>query len=535
MKLKNRPDLLYGIGKILFSIPVTAFCAILMTAASPAFSGPMRIVTCVAAFVFSGYEIAISAVRSLIKRRFLHPDVFVLAACAATMGLGLWQEGALGMAVYAACRSIIITEAEDTRNSVTYDSDLPDYSEEIHERLFGMDQTPAPLERRVKKAGAVFSVFAVIVIIALTVIVPLIWRLTYRVWLRRAFILLAGASSGALSFAAANVFYKNVNLGAVHGILFRTRAVLQRASRVTSVVLSRLNGSAGAYVVSGCRPSGITEKELLLLAGYACAGYSDDMYRAICSAGVSPDLSLVSGETVYPGKGIVKNIRGVTIAAGNRSMMNELGTAVPHDGSGDDILYIACEGKYAGLLRFASADDLADVSAVSSLRDADIDRIVLLSTEDAAGTDLQKNRKDPLIRESFTGLTEEEAVRKMAGLQQMQMDGELLAYVNDGVSHPGLMEKADIVVSVGSAPEISCADIIIPGTDSSAVAKGLKICREARSEVIANLAVSGAAKLLILVLALAGWGGIWAVVVVDMLSSLIVIPGTLTVFGKRGE
>ena len=95
------------------------------------------------------------------------------------------------------------------------------------------------------------------------------------------------------------------------------------------------------------------------------------------------------------------------------------------------------------------------------------------------------------------------------------------------------MEKADIRISVGTAPEVSRADIIVPGTDATAVAKGLQLCRRARSEVIANLVVCGLAKALILVLALAGWGGIWGVVLADMVSSLIVIPGTLTVFGRR--
>ena len=120
----------------------------------------------------------------------------------------------------------------------------------------------------------------------------------------------------------------------------------------------------------------------------------------------------------------------------------------------------------------------------------------------------------------------------MSGLQQMQMDGELLAYVNDGVSSPELMDKADIRISVGTAPEVSRADIVVPGTDTASVAAGLKLCREARSEVTANLIVCGLAKLLILVLSLAGWGGIWSVVLVDMVSSLIVIPGVLTVFGR---
>ena len=477
----------------------------------------------------------ISAVKALVKRRYLHPDVFVLAACVATMVLGLWQEGALGMAVYAACRSIIVTEAEDTRNSVTYDSDLPGYSREIHQKLLAMDPTPAPVERKVKKAGALFSILAVIVILALSIVVPLLWRLTYRVWLRRAFILLAGASSGALSFAAANVYYKTVNLGAVHGVLYRNRAVIQQAARVTSVVFGETGAKKSDWSVSGCYPEGITERELLLLAGYACEGYSDKKFDAIRATGMLPELPPAAGGETRQGKGIVKKLRGVEIAAGNHAMMEELGVRDVPDEQGEDVLHVACAGRYAGYLRFSVSSDLVDDAAISSLIDADIDRIVLLSTENATETAGNGGHTDPRIRESFLGLTEEEAVRKMAALAQMQLNGELLAYVNDGVSSPQLMEKADVRLSVGTAPEVSRADIIIPGTDTAAAAQGLTLCRRARSEVVANLAVSGAAKLLILILALAGWGGIWAVVLVDMISSLIVIPGTLTVFGnKRG-
>ena len=30
MKAENRPDLLYSVGKVLFSIPMTAFCTLLL-------------------------------------------------------------------------------------------------------------------------------------------------------------------------------------------------------------------------------------------------------------------------------------------------------------------------------------------------------------------------------------------------------------------------------------------------------------------------------------------------------------------------
>ena len=535
MKLQNRPDLLYSLGKILFSIPVTAFLSMLLVAATPFFSSRLQLITCIAAFVFSGYETAVSAGRAAFRRRFLHPDIFVLAACAATMGLGLWREGAFGIAVYAACRNVIITEREDTHNSVTYDRDLPGYSEEFHQKLLAMDPTPAPVERRVKKAGALFSVLALILILVLTILVPLLWRLPYRVWLRRAFILLAGASPGALAFAAANVFYKSVNLGAVHGVLYRTRAVLQKAARVTSVVLSRPDGKKSRFTVSGCYPSGITENELLILTGYACAGYSDDMFNAVCSAGAAPDLSLITDETAYPGRGVVKDIRGVEVAGGDLLFMKEIGVEIPVAETGRNILHVACGKRYAGHLCFSLSDDPVNDTTVSGLHDAGIDRIVLLSTESGTETGQREDGVTPQIRERFTGLTEEEAVRKMAGLQQMQLDGELLAYVNDGVSSRGLMEKADVCISVGTAPEVSEADIIIPGTDTKSVGQGLKLCRSARSEVIANLIVSGMAKLIVLILSLAGWGGIWAVVLIDMISSLIVIPGALTVFSTGGE
>ncbi|MBR6950980.1 MAG: hypothetical protein IKH56_04535 [Oscillospiraceae bacterium] len=535
MKLENRPDLLYSIGKIMFSIPMTAFCAMLLVAASPAFTGWMMPVTCLAAFVFSGYEIVIRALHALVRRRFLHPDILVTAACAATMALGLWQEGALGMAVYAACRSVVITEAEDTRNSVTYDSDLPGYSAEIHEKLLTMDPTPAPLERGVKKAGALFSVLALIVILALSILVPLLWRLTYREWLRRAFMLLAGASSGALSFAAANVFYKTVNLGAVHGVLYRSHSVIQQASRVTSVVFGKTGNDRYGLTVSGCFPRGVSRSELLLLAGFACVGYSEHMLEAIRAAGVLPsEMPAPEEASVRPGVGTVKTLRGRKIAAGTRRLMIEHGIPDVPEEDGPEVLHVACAGHYAGYLRFSRSGDLVDERAVTAFLDADIDRIVLLGTGDAAerSRDVQI---DPRIRETFFGLTEEEAVRKMKALEQMQLNGELLAYVNDGVSAPELMNTADIRVSVGTAPEISCADILVPGTDTAAAAQGLKLCRDARREVAANLTVSGAAKIVVLVLSLAGWGGIWAVVLTDMISSLFVIPGIRTIFSRKSQ
>ena len=522
MDRQKNPDLSYYIGKILFSIPATTFLAALMLLATLVIGGRLRTQICIVAFLFSCWGTVVSVFRTVRARRFLHPDLFALLACIGTCCLGLFPQGALGMVVYSICRSVLVTETDDMRQTVTYGPDLPGYSEEYRRLLDAMDGKPAPVERTVKKGSAYFSLIAVGIILALTVLVPLLWRLTYKEWLRRAFILLSAAGPGALFFAAGIEYYRCVNLSAVYGILYRSRSVIQRAARVTSVVFSLLDEPSGEVRLASCLPAGISEDELLSLAAYACEGSGEPYADLIRRRAPAPaDASLIEEHTEHPGKGSSSRVGGLTVAAGTAELMEELGIGyVPADAEGN-ALYVSCGTRYAGALLFAKASDPVSPEAVQGLHEIEIDRIVLLSETLPDGLDASIVG----IREVFTGLSRDQAKDKMRNLQQMQLEGELLAYVSDGFRSTELMNAADLCLSVGTGPSVSEADIIIPGTDEAAVATALRLCKNVHDNVRFNLIAAIAAKILILIVAVAGWGGIWLAVLLDAAAAMLVIPG----------
>lgn len=526
MENRFKPDIPYTIGKLLFNIPMQALLAAFMLLGAALLPSSAAVI-CIIASLFAGYEVILSAAKALLRKRFLHPDFFVLLSCTGTFLLGYPMEGAVGMVVYASCRSILEAEEEDRRNSESYSDRLSGYRESSEAYINLTENEPAPIERITRQGSLLFSLVSVFCILILTILVPMFWRLTYRIWLRRAFILLAAACPGALAFCTSTEFDRCIHGSAAGGIFYKSRSAIQKAAGVTSLVFSQLRSAPEGWHLVNCIPQGITKSQLLLLAAYACS-HSNDLYADIIrrEAGITIEEERIEGHSVLEHLGSAVIMDGRKIAAGTMELMKALHIDPPEIHTTASVLHIAADGQYAGCLLFSEAVRPVEAEAIEELTEMGIDRIVLLSTEDR--TLVEKNARSLGIQEVFAGLTPEEANERMVHLQQMQLTGEALAYVNDGYSASDLMAKADLRISVGSDPHLSRSDVILPEEDYRVIAAALRNCRYTMAAVRRNLIIACSFKILILIAAIAGLGGLWLAVLLDTLASLFLIPGTLS-------
>jgi len=525
MEKHTPPDASFLLGKIIFSIPAPTFMSLLLLAVSPLMSGFDKIEICLAVFIFSGYEIILNSVNAIKRKRFLHPDIFVSLSVIGTFLLGFWQEGSWGIAVWSACRSIRNTELVDMERTMSFCPPFSDPRYKYKHHLTHMSSKASPIEKAIRKTGALYSVLCLIIILFLTMLVPALWQLNYRLWMRRACILLSAACPGVLGYVASTEYFKCLNLSALYGVLYRDRSAIQRAARVTSVVFSRNNTISSDLHIARLIPNGISENQLLSLAAYACA-YSSEKYAAtICrQAGTSVNTANITQHAEIPRTGSAVVVGNIKVGIGSPQLMHTLEIEFEELQTEAQVVYIACGSKYAGCIVFSESGENIQASAIKELKNNGIDRIILLSHE-------SKGVVEPLaaevgISEFFSDLSLDAAENKLENLRKMQIEGELLAYINDGFSSPTLMNKADVRISVGTEYAASTSDIVIPDNDYEKVAAALRLCESVEHNIRFNLITALVVKILIIAFSILGFGGIWLAVLLDTAACMIVIPGT---------
>ena len=198
-------------------------------------------------------------------------------------------------------------------------------------------------------------------------------------------------------------------------------------------------------------------------------------------------------------------VDGVTVAAGNGKLMEELGVAWHECHSVGTIVHIAVNGEYAGHIVISDVEKPHSRDAIAALKAAGVTKTVMLTG------DIQKVA-DYVARD--LGVDE---VR--AELLKAEPEGAKLAFVGDGINDAPVLSRADIGIAMGamgSDAAIEAADVVLMDDDPMKIAKAIKISRKCIRIVHENIVFSLGVKLLCLLLVALGFANMWMGIFADV-------------------
>jgi P-type Cu+ transporter len=322
----------------------------------------------------------------------------------------------------------------------------------------------APIQRM---ADAV-SYWFVLAVLAIAAITFLVWiavgpepRGVYALLNTLAVLIIACPC--ALGLATPMSIMVATGRGATSGVLFRDAEAIEHMRRIDTLIVDKTGTlTVGKPAFHGIVPSpGFTEEEVLRWAASLDQGSEHPLADAIVAEARRRSLALANAQEFESGTGIGVRGRvdGKTVALGNTVLMGEAGVdasvlgpaAEERRREGASVVFVAVDGRLAGLVAVADPIKASTPEAIRTLRDAGI-RIVMatgdgLTTARAVAAKLGLDEVHGEVRP-------QDKVDLVARLQEQ---GRRVAMAGDGINDAPALARADVGIAMGTGTDVAMA------------------------------------------------------------------------------
>lgn len=404
----------------------------------------------------------------------------------------------------------------------------------ILEMVENASEKKAPAENFITQFSKIYTPLVVFGALLLATIPPLFFGGAFTDWLYRALVFLVISCPCALVISIPLSFFGGIGAASRAGVLVKGSNYLEALTHVKTFVFDKTGTlTKGKFAVTKVLPNeGVSETELVFLAA-CCEQFSPhpiarsivDYYDGELKKGdVSDSQELV-------GLGVSANHDGKTIYCGNAKLMKKFlpETKLPESEIGTQV-YVAYDGKYVGSLEVADVIKEDSKEAVSDLRAAGVQKIVML-TGDArkVGEGVARELGLDDVKTELLPQDKLEEVEKL----KTELDGQdKLAFVGDGLNDTPVLAQSDVGIAMGalgSDAAVEAADVVLMSDEPSAIVRVMKIARRTKRIVWENISFALGVKAVCLLLGALGIAGMWQAVFADVGVTVIAVLNSLRV------
>ena len=337
-------------------------------------------------------------------------------------------------------------------------------------------------------------------------------------WIYRALTFLVMSCPCALVISIPLSFFAGIGGASREGILVKGSNYLETLSDVTTVVFDKTGTlTRGVFEVTGIHHNSLEEEKVLEYTALAESASSHPISKSLQAAYGQPlDRSRVSDIQEISGEGVTARVDGVSVAAGNRKLMQRLGGEYRDCHCSGTIIHVALDGQYAGHIVISDILKPTSKHAMEELRRSGVTRTVMLTGDiDAVARQIAAELGiDTVYSELLPG----DKVGKVEELLAQKKRGKL-AFVGDGINDAPVLSRADIGIAMGamgSDAAIEAADIVLMDDDPEKIAKAIRISRKCLGIVYQNIVFAIGIKVICLLLGALGVANMWFAIFADV-------------------
>jgi Cu+-exporting ATPase len=357
-------------------------------------------------------------------------------------------------------------------------------------------RTRAPIQRLADKVSGYF----VPAVILVAIIAAIVWggfgpepRIGYAIL--NAVAVLIIACPCALGLATPMSIMAGTGRGAKAGVLIKNAESLEGFEKVDTLIVDKTGTltEGKPKLMSVVAAAEFEQAEVLALAASLERGSEHPLAEAIVSGATEKGAALTNASEFksITGKGVTGTINGKKVALGNLALLETLGIdaagvkgqADAYRAQGQTAMFVAIDGKAAGIITVADPIKATSVEAIKQLK-ADGLRVVMLTGD---------NKTTAMAVAKKVGIEEVEADvlpdQKNAAVKKLQEQGRKVAMAGDGINDAPALAQADVGIAMGTGADVAMesAGITLIQGDLMGIVRARHLSRATMRNIRQNL------------------------------------------------
>ncbi|EOA15977.1 hypothetical protein CARUB_v10004075mg [Capsella rubella] len=362
-------------------------------------------------------------------------------------------------------------------------------------------------------------------------------------WFHLALVVLVSACPCGLILSTPVATFCALTKAATSGLLIKGADYLETLAKIKIVAFDKTGTiTRGEFIVMDFQSlsSDTSLHSLLYWVSSAESKSSHPMAAALVDYAKSVSVELkpeaVEDYQNFPGEGIYGKIDGKQVYIGNKRIASRAGCSSVPDidvdtKGGTTVGYVYVGETLAGVFNLSDACRSGVAQAMKELKSMGIKTAMLTGDNQASAMHAQEqlgNAMD-IVRAELLPEGKSEIIK------EFKREGPT-GMVGDGLNDAPALATADIGISMGvsgSALATETGNIILMSNDIRRIPQAIKLARRAKRKVVENVIISISMKGAILALAFAGHPMIWAAVLADVGTCLLVILNSMLLLSDK--
>ncbi|MBM6614954.1 heavy metal translocating P-type ATPase [Desemzia sp. RIT804] len=331
---------------------------------------------------------------------------------------------------------------------------------------------------------------------------PVVLVLSFVVWLfsqniELAITILVLGCPGALVIGVPVSNVAGIGNGARNGILLKGSEVIHDFSRVDTIVFDKTGTlTRGNPTVAEIEIYGDNSNESLEYLASLERESDHPLAKAVLQEIGETTFSTVEGTEVVKGGGIVASVNGHRVAVGNVALMEKENVMLNNkaqadvrrfEQNGNSLVLTAVDGELKILMGIRDQIRVGVKNDLQALKKLGVKNLVVLSG-DNQGTVNVVARELGLTEAHGHMLPED----KSAHIAHLQQQGQIVAFVGDGVNDSPSLALADIGIAMGSGTDVAIetSDVVLMNSDFSRLPHALGLTKATARNMKQNILIA---------------------------------------------
>jgi len=399
----------------------------------------------------------------------------------------------------------------------------------IMELIENATNRKAKLETFVTKGAKIYTPIVIILSILTWLCSPLIFGISNSEAIYRALSFLVISCPCAIAISVPLSYFSGIGLASKKGILIKGSDYLDNLRKVKTFVFDK----------TGTLTTGNFEVEKIIIIDN---NYFEEELLKICASGemysnhlLSDSILKASGKDLYEisefkeisGKGISFKCKNKYILVGNREFVG-----ISKEKMDGTILYMSIDGKLVS--KFILRDAIKDTSlAMISIMNNNFCNIYMF-TGDNKKVAFHVAEKLGIKNVKY-GMLPKDKYDQLEVILENNKNGEIVAFVGDGINDAPVLNRADIGISMGlkgSASAIEASDVVLMGDDPMKIVEAISISNDTSKIVLQNIIFSIGIKLIFIILNFLGLSTMALAVFADVGVTVLTILNSIRILKK---